>query len=236
VSVSSNTEEIWNLWLDGSHTPYENMAIDESLLHHWDGTNPVLRIYEWDRPSASIGYFQKYKAVGRNEYTVVRRPTGGGIVFHDFDLTYALVIPAAHPVYRLKRCESYRDINRSIITALAYMDIEAGFVRSAEIVAIQTDRSECFRNPTRYDVLLNGEKIAGAAQRRNQKGLLHQGSINLRRIPGLSRDDIKSSLITGFEKNFTCSMIEFEPSSEFFRCVDNVVREKFGTSNWNKKR
>src|SRR2546423_1117404 len=43
-----------------------------------------------------------------------------------------------------------------------------------------TDRrysDNCFANPVRADVLLDGRKIAGAAQRRTTRGLLHQGSI-----------------------------------------------------------
>ena len=37
--------------------------------------------------------------------------------------------------------------------------------------------NECFANPVRADVMIDGRKIAGAAQRRTRRGLLQQGSI-----------------------------------------------------------
>ena len=52
--------------------------------------------YGWDRKSASIGYIQKFSAVEDQSYTVVRRPTGGGVVFHDVDLTYTVAVPKGH--------------------------------------------------------------------------------------------------------------------------------------------
>ena len=49
------------LILDGPRPAALNMAIDEFLAaSQSSGTNaPVLRFYSWDRPSVSIGYFQK---------------------------------------------------------------------------------------------------------------------------------------------------------------------------------
>src|ERR1700682_6085261 len=76
-----------------------NMAIDEALLENV--TEPTIRFYHWDHPALSFGYFGKFTEVaaystGRD---LVRRWTGGGIVFHGRDLTYSIVIQAVDPAF-----------------------------------------------------------------------------------------------------------------------------------------
>src|SRR6516162_1777209 len=68
------------------HTPRSaamNMAIDEALLEN--ANLPVIRFYQWDHPALSFGYFGRYSDVVRQERDLVRRWTGGGIVFHGED-------------------------------------------------------------------------------------------------------------------------------------------------------
>ena len=74
------------------------MAIDEALYRQANsGTCPVLRLYSWERPTLSLGYFQNYKRVVcepfcvHNKIDVVRRLTGGRAVLHDEEVTYAVV-------------------------------------------------------------------------------------------------------------------------------------------------
>ena len=71
-----------------------NMAIDEALLEIASG--PSIRFYRWDQPALSFGYFGKFADVANHagEGDIVRRWTGGGIVFHGEDLTYSILIPA----------------------------------------------------------------------------------------------------------------------------------------------
>ena len=69
------------LWMDGSHGPYLNMAIDELMLERMDSIGKVvLRFYEWNIPSASFGYSQKPRAVTRTGLTLVRRPDRTSVV------------------------------------------------------------------------------------------------------------------------------------------------------------
>ena len=51
----------WRLIIHSKHDPYMNMAVDETLLESvMEGrSNPVLRFYEWEKPTVSVGYFQK---------------------------------------------------------------------------------------------------------------------------------------------------------------------------------
>src|SRR5262245_1759825 len=76
-----------------------NMAIDEALLEY--STAPAIRFYRWQSPALSFGYFGRFADVARYqiERDLVRRWTGGGIVFHGEDLTYSIVIPADDAVF-----------------------------------------------------------------------------------------------------------------------------------------
>ena len=80
-----------------------NMAADEALLHTVSNTEtPVLRFYQWQSPTLSLGYFQSY--ADRNQHAasleadVVRRLSGGGAILHDQELTYSLVLPGSNPL------------------------------------------------------------------------------------------------------------------------------------------
>lgn len=96
--------ESWLLWRDGTHDPFFNMSMDEVLLEEAPSLGaPLIRTYRWDRPSLSIGSSQLYPESEEARYAIVRRPTGGGNVYHDVDLTYTAVIPAGHSLTDLNR-------------------------------------------------------------------------------------------------------------------------------------
>ena len=84
------TEEKWLYWCDTVHDPYFNMSMDEVLLSNsaLQENRVLVRIYRWDRPSVSFGSAQICPQELADKYTLVRRPTGGGVVYHDVDLTY----------------------------------------------------------------------------------------------------------------------------------------------------
>jgi len=81
------------------NSPYENMAIDESLITiAAEAAEPVLRVYGWRPRGISIGKNQEagsinLKACVRDNVPVVRRITGGGAIFHADELTYCLAWP-----------------------------------------------------------------------------------------------------------------------------------------------
>ncbi len=161
------------------HDAALNMALDEVLLGRASG--PVLRVYRWARAAVSFGYFGKVADVeaawpGRE---MVRRWTGGGIVPHGADVTYTLLVPRGCAFFRLGAEEAYRAIHERIAALLA----EHGRVVSVAAVASAKISDACFENPARYDLLADGGKIAGAAQRRTRAGLLHQGSIQGTALP-----------------------------------------------------
>src|SRR5947209_20176933 len=76
-----------------------NMALDEALLDSVaaDPSRAVLRTYSWSVPTLSLGYFQRFAESQADprwrSVPIVRRPTGGGALWHDREVTYAVVIP-----------------------------------------------------------------------------------------------------------------------------------------------
>src|SRR5436189_4258680 len=78
-----------NIYQDAAHSAAMNMAIDEALLEH--AKIPLIRFYRWYSPALSFGYFGRFSDVAEHADVrdLVRRWTGGGIVFHGDDLTYS---------------------------------------------------------------------------------------------------------------------------------------------------
>ncbi|MCP3964982.1 MAG: lipoate--protein ligase family protein [Lentisphaerae bacterium] len=227
------TKDKWFLWLDDAHSPQHNMSVDETLLHQISAIGkPVVRIYHWDRPSVSIGYVQDYDAAPHDKYTVVRRPTGGGVVFHDNDLTYTVVIPPEHEIAKVDRIESYHVFHRAVLLALAEFGLEAQLAPD-ESGPVNRATMQCFVTPTRYDVVAAGKKYAGAAQRRTREGVLHQGSIALKAAAGNGKL-LQEKLIDAFEKQFNINFIDFRPDSHFNGDVEELAEIKYATEEWNR--
>ena len=227
--------EKWHIWRDGDRPPPVNMAVDELLLEKSEFLHGriLLRIYGWDRPSISIGYSQKYGAVSaESRYSVVRRPTGGGIVYHDRDLTYTVVVPCLHPVESLDRVESYHVFHRAVLRAMSAFGKHGNLADSAVSVS---DRAtmKCFVTPTKYDVICENRKMAGAAQRRTKKGILHQGSISLE-VSGGDRNKLAEELIKGFAAEFNVEFEDFVVPGVFAAEADTLASAKFATDEWNK--
>ena len=104
---------------ESPHSAAMNMAIDEALLE--TAVVPTIRFYRWRSPALSFGYFGKFSdvAIYAAERDLVRRWTGGGIVFHGDDLTYSIVIPASDPVFDESSIAIYEKIHRALCEALA---------------------------------------------------------------------------------------------------------------------
>jgi len=165
------------LWLDLVHRPGpEAMAVDEWLLT--EAKVPVLRVYGWSGDWCSLGYFGNL-AEAKSQLASpnwVRRMTGGGVVDHRSDWTYSLIIPAKEPAASWKGAEGYRHIHAALVRALKQEGEDVRLCGAGE----ESGHLLCFKNPVPHDVVnAVGEKIAGAGQRRNRSGFLHQGSVAL---------------------------------------------------------
>ncbi len=166
----------------------ENMAADFLLLQRYPRDDAArYRHYGWRSPAFTFGYSQKISFVrgqlpAGETLDLCRRPTGGGLVDHRDDWTYALVIPRGHPLEEVRATQSYRAIHEALAGAFN----EAGVAVSLKSVSEPVAGAEpggpagvCFERAEMFDVVhaKSGAKIAGGAQKRNKRGLLFQGSI-----------------------------------------------------------
>ena len=174
------------------------MALDEALLEAvGSGELPAtLRVYGWSVPTLSLGYFQRIAEVLADErfsdVPVVRRPTGGGAIWHHHELTYAVVLPESHALAR-PSTQLYRAVHAAITGGLVSFGI--GAVRQGELFPpVDCERSRpllCFTDRSPEDIVFAGAKIVGSAQRRRGGAVLQHGSILLARsfrtpeLPGL---------------------------------------------------
>lgn len=151
-----------------------NMAADQAWLEH--GTDAVLRVYRWERPTVTIGYAQSLaKLAGALPgWPVVRRWTGGGVVLHENDFTYSIIVPGGHPWVETRPLDSYRMIHDSLAKALVSAGCGSCRLAGPEDLI---ENPFCFVAPALHDVVHGRVKIAGAGQRRGKLGLLHQGSV-----------------------------------------------------------
>ena len=200
-----------------------NMAVDEVLLRQLP--RPLLRVYRWLRPSVSFGYFEKYEPVrtGYPGRDPVRRWTGGGVVLHGEDLTYSLLVPAGSLCPALNTPGSYCAVHERIATALNRAGIAVVLAGASEKKISQA----CFENATRHDILLQGCKIAGAAQRRTKFGLLHQGSIQNVELP----DSFSKTLAAEFSRCVNRKLIEQSELS----AANALAGEKYAADAWMRK-
>lgn len=173
----------------GVKSAKENMHLDAILLDTLDQyENPLLHFYEWSSPSATYGLLVNpeshlnMKGIENHRIDLAKRPTGGGIIFHLWDFAFSILVPATHPLFSFNPLENYQRINRAVLQAiLAYWGEKIPLEITKEEGALPESPLArfCMASPTKYDVVFQGKKIAGAAQRRTKKGFLHQGSIAL---------------------------------------------------------
>ncbi|MGV9170007.1 MAG: lipoate--protein ligase family protein [Promethearchaeia archaeon] len=244
------------------HSAYENMAIDEAVLGSIakGKSLPTLRFYRW-RPSAvSIGIFQSLSDEVDTAYCnktgvdYVRRMTGGGAVYHDYEgeITYSIIIPKDHRLYEDDILKSYRQICKGIIRSLQILGIDAEF------------------KPIN-DVVTNGRKISGNAQTRRQSCLLQHGTTLLDldvatmfsvlrvseekisdkmiagvhdRVTSVRRElqsqtgieEMRDALEQGFSEALNLEFISGALTMEEWETAHRLSEEKYSSSEWNESR
>ena len=225
--------EHWLLLNSGPGDAAFNMAFDEALLEFAAALGePILRFYGWTEQAASLGYFQKYAEVERLTLLrpLVRRPTGGGVVPHDADWTYSLVFPPDHWWHALRATESYRQTHEWIHAAFSKLHVptDLSAVRRRELPG------QCFVGAEQFDLLWHGRKIAGAAQRRNRRGLLIQGSIQPPPL-NLARADWQKAMCDAAVERWKVDWSPLEPDTALNERASEL-RRKYSSSEYNERR
>ena len=213
--------------------PTWNMALDETLLLTVAGlAKPVLRFYGWTEPAATFGYSQRVAEIEALTplRPVIRRPTGGGLVPHDFDWTYSVIVPPGHAWYKLSAVDSYRTVHEWVAAGLAGGGLSG--VTLAEC-CLKPAPGQCFLGYEKYDVLWQGKKVAGAAQRRSRNGLLIQGSLQ----PPRSFSD-RAQWQAAMIASATALGARFEATaltSELLVIADSLTSSKYRSEAFNRR-
>lgn len=201
-----------------------NMAVDEALLEH--AVRPALRFYRWDHAAISFGYFGAFAEAEPYTFShdVVRRWTGGGVVFHGQDLTYAIILPASFSVAKPSSLLVYTAVHEALRDALAQDGHRAELVATPSTVV----SSACFARPVVADVLVGTRKVAGAAHRRTRSGLLHQGSIQ-----GVKVGD---QLAQGFASRLARKCEPQTLTGTVVKRAHQIAEAKYATAAWLRRR
>lgn len=223
------------LWFSsGAGDSAGNMAVDEALLAAaLEARAPILRFYSWREPAATFGYFQRYAEVAATTplRPLIRRPTGGGIVPHDRDWTYSLAFPVSDPWYELRATESYRRVHELVRQAFATLQVPTSLAPQAR----KTVFGQCFDGYEQHDVLWNGKKVAGAAQRRTREGLLIQGSVQPPPLR-LGRDDWQNAFLDGGRLLEGLDWQVLQNQENLLTHAETLAQQKYRTSGFNHKR
>jgi lipoate-protein ligase A len=228
------------------------MATDFLLLRRYPEKGYArFRAYGWHRPAFSFGYSQKIALVraqlpaeaeqGR-AVELVRRPTGGGLVDHREDWTFALVIPRGHDLEVARAVESYRAVHAALADALSECGQAAVLKERCEPEACDGEKAKgptvCFTRPELYDVVHpeSGVKIAGAAQKRTKEGLLFQGSIWRPAAGGVTDwDALQAAFVMRLAEGLRAEAVE-TPWPDFAEGELDGLVEQYSATEWTEAR
>ena len=197
-------ENLWKVLNSGSQKALSHMETDGRLLNDLKNQpSPILHFYEWEKPSATYGYFIKpqkilnLEAVKKKGLDLARRPTGGGLVFHLSDLAFSILLPSSHEGFSLNTMNNYAFINEivseAIVNFLGKSGSDVSLLKAAPEESLVEAKFFCMAKATKYDVMLNGLKVGGGAERLTKYGLLHQGTIALQLPPDDYLKDVLQS-------------------------------------------
>ena len=162
-----------------------NMALDEKIFHRYmaDGI-PVFRVYGWNTPSFTYGVSQLPEGeidmvrCGADGIQIAKRMTGGGLLFHNDEITYSLVLGKADIGEPDNVLVSYRKICAFLISFYRSLSLKASFALEAEDFKDRCVPHElCSASREKYDIIINGRKIGGNAQKRKRRIVFQHGSI-----------------------------------------------------------
>lgn len=167
-----------------------NMGLDAKFLAELDplSTTPILHLYDWQESSATYGHFIDPKLHLSEEVfrtgclQLAKRPTGGGVIFHTTDWAFSILVPAGHEAYSVNTLDNYAFVNHLVIEVISRFlgtTIDLNLLPIEEKPLDISSSHFCMGKPTKYDVMWNGKKVCGGAQRRTKAGFLHQGTISL---------------------------------------------------------
>ncbi len=165
-----------------------NMALDEEIFKRYlENGIGVLRLYRWQAPAFTYGFSQDPQSridlgvCARDGVQVARRITGGGVLFHDHEITYSFVCSKSDLGEPQGVFVDYRNICSFLMRFYAALGLTAGFALSqAGFKERSAPHELCSVAHEKYDIVIGEKKIGGNAQKRNRQAVFQHGSIPCR--------------------------------------------------------
>ena len=164
------------------------MAVDEAILDLYGSAQapaaPTLRLYGWHPPALSLGRGQHARGAHDPRYLrqhgidLVRRPTGGLAVLHEYERTYAVVGRLRRDPFPGGVLDTYRRVSMALASALRALGVEVRTVGQDDGPGT-TDSVACFERSSAHEITVGGRKLVGSAQLRRRGAFLQHGSILL---------------------------------------------------------
>lgn len=164
------------------------MALDEKIFKRYleDGIG-VLRLYRWQVPSFTYGFSQEPQsqidlaACATDGVEVAKRITGGGILFHDDEITYSFVCSKFDVGEPQGVFVDYRNICGFLMRFYESLGLVPAFALEAAGFKDRCAPHElCSAAHEKYDIVIGAKKIGGNAQKRNRQVIFQHGSVPCR--------------------------------------------------------
>jgi lipoate-protein ligase A len=245
------------------------MSVDEAVFSTFDPINslPVFRVYGWSPPALSIGRFQKtaeeidVESCRRDGLALVRRITGGGALYHADELTYSIACSLEHIAETASVKDTFRVLTGFLLDFYHALGLNAAYAVDSVPDAghLGSRTSFCYAGKESFDILVDGRKMGGNAQRRMKNIVFQHGSIPLRnrtmdglrymidRSPcyaedstslfdcGIAADpvELKLLLVEAFGRHVNAVMAESQLTVGEDMVSKKLLTEKYSTDNWN---
>jgi len=239
--------------IDESRPAGFNMAADLYLLEQCAASHTVtVRLYSWARPCVTVGYVQSAStelnldALRANGADWIRRATGGRAVLHHGDITYSCTFPKSVTVMGRGIAETYRLITECLMAGLGRASVKcAAHDSDSELRILRRNvKLPCFLAPNRNEVMVNGKKLVGSAQKRSSDAVLQHGSIPIttdyRKLPEYLRIDnseqVKQTELLKYKSCCIDELISGASFSSLAMCLmdgfSSVLPFKFEVTPW----
>jgi len=161
---------------------YDTVAAETAA----DGGPRTVRLYQWTPSALSLGYGQDpatvdWDACAAAGIDVVRRPTGGGAIYHDSfrDVSYSIVAPAEELPGDVM--DTYELLCEPLLAGLRELGVDARFADTGRPALYEPACYLRALHPA-HDVVAGedpGRKLSGNAQYRTRDAVVQHGSLTV---------------------------------------------------------
>ncbi|MBU2528126.1 lipoyl synthase [bacterium] len=219
-------------FIDSGFAPAKsNMAFDEELFNSFinDNSESVFRIYGWEPKAVSLGFSQNIDDIADTEkcrsdgIDVVKRMTGGGALFHSGEITYSMVL-SGEPFRAMTAEETYEATTAFLIHFYKSLGLDASYWGTKSLSKKIDASGFCLAGREKYDIVINGKKIGGNAQKRHKGVIFQHGSIPMDSSFREARKYIRGADTEALEKSVSLSELGLKLS---FDDAKEKLRESF---------